>query len=107
MRRSRPLPISRSKAPDDWARPLPDLLPAMNLCLASDGGRAKWIARATPNGGGAVRVRIIETSGKAVDCEADASGKGLARIEPAAATDPPRAGPAIRCSIRRASRRRW
>ena len=34
-----------TKNPDDWARLLPDLLPAINQCVAREGNRAKWIAR--------------------------------------------------------------
>jgi uncharacterized membrane protein len=90
--RQAPVADFAKKAPDDWARPLPDLLAAMNLCLASDGGRATGIAKAWPLPNGQVRARIIENAGKAVDCEADGSGKGPARIEAVNAADPPLPG---------------
>ena len=76
------------KLPDDWSRLIADLLPAMNFCIASDAGRAKWIARAAPNGRDTVVVRIAETSGRIVDCETDLGGKGPAKIEPVAVPDP-------------------
>jgi uncharacterized membrane protein len=80
------------KTPDDWARSLPDLLPAINLCIGGDEARAKWIAKAGPAGNGTTTVRMIQVSGKAVDCEADASGKGAARIVAVNASDPPLPG---------------
>jgi uncharacterized membrane protein len=80
------------KLPDDWARQLPNLLAAVNLCLASDGGRAKWVAKAWPAAGGPAHVRMIETAGKAVDCETDMTGKGVARIDAVSAGDPPLQG---------------
>lgn len=80
------------KTPDDWARSLPDLLPAIDLCLSGDEARAKWIAKAGPAGNGMTTVRMIQASGKAVDCEADTSGKGAARIVAVSASDPPLPG---------------
>jgi uncharacterized membrane protein len=88
-----PLADPGQKSADDWAHLLPDLLPAINLCLASDAGRAQWIARASQNGHGSTMVRIVETSGSVVDCEADSTGKGSAKITPATASDAPAAGP--------------
>jgi hypothetical protein len=77
------------KAADDWARSLPDMMPAINLCLATDEGRAsKWIAKAGPAGNGAVAVRMVHPSGKAFDCEAEAQGKGTAKVAPVNAADP-------------------
>ena len=80
------------KSPDDWARSLPELSPAVNLCLGNEEARAKWVAKAGPAGNGAITVRIVQTSDKAVDCEADKSGKGTAKIAAVNATDPPLAG---------------
>jgi hypothetical protein len=80
------------KAQDDWARALPEFLPAINLCLASDEARAKWVAKAAPAPNGAATVRMIQAADKAVDCEADLSGKGVAKIVAVAASDPPLAG---------------
>ena len=93
------------KPSDDWTRALPDLLPAMHLCVASDGGRVKWIAKAWRAPNGPVRVRMIEVAGKAVECEADVTGKGVARVEPAIRTTR-RFRPAARCSIPHASNHR-
>jgi hypothetical protein len=80
------------KAPDDWARPLPDLLPAINACLSGDEARAKWIAKAGPAGNGMTVVRMMQASGKAVDCEVEATGKGTAKIAAVNAADPPLPG---------------
>jgi len=80
------------KPPDDWARSLPELTPAINLCLGVDEARAKWIAKAGPAGNGMVAVRMIQASDKAIDCEADMSGKGAARIAAVSASDPPLLG---------------
>ena len=80
------------KSPADWARSLPDLLPAINMCMTADDARAKWIAKAGPAGNGITAVRMIQASGKAVDCEADVSGKGPAKIAAVNADDPPLPG---------------
>ena len=80
------------KAPEDWARSLPELLPAINLCLASGEAPAKWIAKAGPAPNGTAAVRMIQTADKAVDCEAGIEGKGAAKIVAVAASDPPLAG---------------
>jgi len=80
------------KSPDDWARSLPELMPAVGLCLGAADAEAKWIARAAPAGNGMAAVRMIQASGKAVDCEADLSGKGQARIAAVSASDPPLPG---------------
>jgi hypothetical protein len=82
-----------SKKPaGDWARFVPDMLPAINRCIASDGGRAKWISRAAPLNAASGVVRIVETSGRSVDCVADVSGRGAPRIDPVAAGSPPLPG---------------
>jgi len=81
--RTAPLADPGRKSADDWARLLPELLPAMSACLASAAGRAKWVAHAASNSHGAATVRIVETSGNVVDCEVDLDGKGPARSSPA------------------------
>ena len=80
------------KALEDWARSLPEFLPAINLCLASSEAHAKWVAKAGPAPNGTAAVRMIQTADKAVDCEAELSGKGVAKIVAVAASDPPLAG---------------
>ena len=80
------------KAVDDWSRTLPELLPAINQCLASADARAKWVAKAGPAGNGMVAVRMIQISDKAVDCEVDMAGKGVAKIAAVSALDPPLLG---------------
>jgi len=80
------------KSPDDWARSLPELMPAVGLCLGAEDAGAKWIARAAPAGNGMAAVRMMQASGKAVDCEVDLSGKGQARIAVVSASDPPLPG---------------
>jgi hypothetical protein len=80
------------KSPDDWARSLPEFTPAINRCLGVDEARAKWIARAGPAGNGMAAVRMIDATGKAIDCEADMSGNGAAKIVAASGSDPPLPG---------------
>jgi uncharacterized membrane protein len=80
------------KSPDDWARSLPNLLPAIKLCLSDAEARAKWVAKAGPAGNGMATVRMIQLSGKAVDCEADVSGMGATKIAAVSAADPPLPG---------------
>jgi hypothetical protein len=83
-----PLADPARKSADDWARLLPELLPAMNACLANAAGRAKWIAHAAPNGHGAAVVRVVETSTTVVDCEVDLDGKGPAKSAPVTIDSP-------------------
>jgi hypothetical protein len=78
-----------TKNPDDWARLLPDLLPAVNLCVAREGNRAKWVSRAAPASQGTGVVRIVETTGSSVDCVADLTGRGTPKIDAVAAAEPP------------------
>ena len=78
-----------TKNPDDWARLLPDLLPAINLCVAREGNRAKWVSRATPTSQGMSVVRMVETTGASVDCVADLAGRGTPKIDAVGAAEPP------------------
>ncbi|MEO8754107.1 MAG: hypothetical protein ABI624_15670 [Casimicrobiaceae bacterium] len=84
-----PAAVFAAKGPADWARLLPDLLPAINLCVAREGGRARWISRAAPTAQGMAVVRVVETSGAVVDCTADLAGRGTPKVDPVRATDPP------------------
>ncbi len=90
--RTAPAADLAKKSEPDWARFLPDLLPMMNLCLAAEGARAKWIASAWPTNHGMGGARIVETSGKSVDCFADLTGRGKPRIDPVNPGDPPPPG---------------
>ena len=87
-----PIADAMKKPPDDWARALPELLPAINVCLGHEDAHAKWIAKAGPAGNGMATVRILQISGRFVDCEADLNGKGAARIAAVNPADPPLAG---------------
>jgi hypothetical protein len=87
--RTAPVANFAVKGPDDWARFLPDLLPAMNLCLARGGARAKWIARAVPRGRDAATVRIVEGDGQMLDCTAGLTGRGV----PVIVRNPPPSSP--------------
>ena len=86
---ARSAPVANLAAKDDWSRALPDVLAAVNACLAREGARARGVATAAASGG-AVRVRIVEANGE-VDCTVDASGRGTPSI--AAADAAPTAGP--------------
>jgi len=77
-----------AKNPDDWARLLPELLPAINLCVAREGNRVKWVSGATPPSQGMSVVRVVETTGT-VDCVADLAGRGTPKIDAVSATEPP------------------
>ena len=81
---ARVAPIANLGAKNDWSRALPDMLAAINACVAKQGARVQSVAGATPATTGAVRVRLIETGG-AVDCTIDANGRGAAVIAPALA----------------------
>jgi hypothetical protein len=86
---ARVAPIANLAAKSDWSRALPDLLPAINACVAKQGARVQSVAGLVA-GAGAVRVRLNEPSGQ-FDCTIDASGRGAASI--AAADGSPVPGP--------------
>jgi len=81
------------KKPDDWARLLPDLAPAISACVAREGARAKAVAMAWPMNRMA-GVRIVEAGGTTVDCVVEATGRGTATITAVNAASPaiPNAG---------------
>jgi hypothetical protein len=81
---ARVAPLANLGAKDDWSRALPDLLAAINACVAREGARVHSVASAAPAEAQMVRVRLNETNG-AVDCTVDANGRGAPTIAPAAA----------------------
>lgn len=87
-----PIANYTAKNPDDWARLLPDLLPAINLCVAREGNRAKWVSRAALTNQGMSIVRVVETTGSSVDCVADPAGRGTPKIDAVNAAEPPLPG---------------
>jgi len=87
---ARVAPVANLGARSDWTRALPDMLAAINACVARQGSRVQSVANAVPAAAGTVRVRLIETSG-AVDCTIDANGRGAPTI--AAATAGAAVGP--------------
>jgi hypothetical protein len=76
-----------AKKPDDWARRLPDLVPAINACVAREGVRVKSVAMAWPMNRMA-GVRILEPGGVAIDCIVDATGRGAPAVTAVSATAP-------------------
>ena len=84
-----PVPNYAAKSFDDWAHYLPDMLAGMNLCLAREGAKAKWISKAWPMNHGNGLVRVVQTDGKSVDCVVDLTGRGNPRIDPVNPADPP------------------
>ncbi len=78
--RSAPAADFSAKGPDDWARFLPDLLPAINACLAR-AGRRKVIARAQPLDRAMAMVRIVDADGQASDCLVNLRGRGAPKFE--------------------------
>ncbi|MEO8345513.1 MAG: hypothetical protein ABI607_07450 [Betaproteobacteria bacterium] len=87
-----PVADATKKSPEDWARALPDMLPAINLCLGSDDANTRSIAKAGPAGNGLATVRMMQATGKAIDCETELSGKGTLKLAAVNPADPPLAG---------------
>jgi hypothetical protein len=73
----------------DWTRQVVELLPAINACVTKAGAKLKAVAAASSQGPGTVKVRLVETGGNAVDCTAEASGRGTPVLAEANAADPP------------------
>jgi hypothetical protein len=99
--RAAPVFVPASKAADDWARVVPELLPAINACASRLGARLKAVAGASASGGTA-RVRIVDTGGGTVECTVDANGRGATSFAPVTAAAagnplffPPREPPPI------------
>lgn len=88
--RTAPVATFTNKPADDWARALPDVIAAVNACVARQKSRAQSVAGAVMEGG-TVRVRLIEKGGNAVDCTVPTSGRGAPAI--AAVPAAPIAGP--------------
>jgi hypothetical protein len=82
---ARVAPVANLGAKDDWTRTLPDMLPAINACVARHGARVQSVASAAPAAAGTLRVRLVEAGG-AVDCTIEASGRGTPAIAPVPAT---------------------
>ena len=78
-----------AKSFEDWAHYIPDLLAGMNLCLARDGAKAKWISKAWPMNHGNGLVRVVQADGTSVDCVADLTGRGNPQIDPVNPAAPP------------------
>lgn len=85
---ARVAPIANLGAKGDWSRALPEVIAAVNACLAREGARAQSVASAAATGSGTVRVRIVEAKG-AVDCTIDATGRGAPQIAAADGTAVP------------------
>lgn len=90
--RTAPVANVAAKNPDDWARFLTDLLPAMSLCMTRAAPRARWIARAAPLDQTQATVRIVDIDGQALDCTANLTGRGVPAIVRVAAGAPPLPG---------------
>lgn len=86
-----PVFASAGRPAEDWTRALPDLLPAINACVARAGPRLKGVTQAAASGATA-RVRMVEVGGNAVECTVDASGRGTPVLTPAGATEATPAG---------------
>jgi hypothetical protein len=84
---ARVAPLANLAGKSDWSRALPEMLPAINACIAREGSRAQSVMHAVANGA-TVRVRLKEGAG-AVDCTIDASGRGAPAIAPADPAGPP------------------
>ncbi len=83
-----PLANLAAKPADDWARALPDLLPALNACVARAGAGFKAVTFAQARGT-SVRVRMRDSEGKDIECTVDAAGRGTPTITAAESTAGP------------------
>lgn len=81
-----------TKAADDWARRLVELLPALNACATRAGAKLKAVQWAAPQGN-SVRVRWQDTSGNLADCTVEPGGRGTPVMTPASADAPPAGSP--------------
>lgn len=70
------------KPPDDWARWLPDLLPAIDACLLDAGVPAVRVAWAWPMNRGKAGVRLVDQAGQPTDCVADLGRRKVERVGP-------------------------
>lgn len=80
-----PVFTAAGKAADDWARGLPELLPAINACAARAAARLKAVAGASASVGTA-RVRIVDVGGGVLECMVDTSGRGTPTLVAATST---------------------
>ena len=85
-RASRRSPTSRTKSADDWSRLLPDLLPAINACVAREGAALKAVAggRAARLGNGESAAASKPPAPRSI-ARVDASGRGTPALAPVAA----------------------
>jgi uncharacterized membrane protein len=81
-----------SKSEEDWARLLPELLPAVQACLAKTQGQSPYVTKAWPMNNGMVGVRTRGGDGGWFDCIAQSDGKGVERLEMLPRGDPPLPG---------------
>lgn len=70
-----------------WASVLPELIPAIDACLARVTSRPSRVTFASSIDEGQVMVRIRESSGVRRECIADASGSGVSVYEPVSDLD--------------------
>ncbi len=70
-----------------WASVLPELIPAIDACLARVSSRPARITFASSIDEGQVMVRIRESNGLRRECIADASGAGVSVYEPVSDLD--------------------
>jgi uncharacterized membrane protein len=78
-----PAPVANlsSKSEENWARLLPELLPAVQACLAQTPGQSPYVTKAWPMNKGMVGVRTRGGDGSWFDCIAQSDGKGVERME--------------------------
>ncbi len=88
---ARVAPVANFSAmkPDDWARLIPDLAPAIAACVARAGTRVKSVAKAWPASAGMAGVRLQETGGGSLDCVVETTGRGTPTLTAVAATRAP------------------
>jgi uncharacterized membrane protein len=70
------------KAPDDWARLLGELLPAIDVCLGRVDDSGAVVTKAWPVSDEMIGVRIVDRDGRRWDCFAPSTAHTVARLEP-------------------------
>jgi hypothetical protein len=85
---SAPVAEFKKKNSDDWAKRLPDLLPAIQKCVNDGRVPVLFVVRAWPLAEGMIGVRLLTVQRKQYECVAGKTGMRLDSIKPAKSGDP-------------------
>ncbi|MFY9560685.1 MAG: hypothetical protein WAQ52_10665 [Terriglobales bacterium] len=84
-----PVAEFKKKKTDDWAKQLPDLLPAIQKCVNDAHIPVLFIVKAWPINRGMVGVRLEGPHNRQHDCIATKDGMRLDSVRPVSAHEPP------------------